>query len=594
MDYGGDISVFSNHSVVIHKSRKVYKDNNSKKEKQGGQGMSEKLKGIDVSGYQGNIDFKEVKASGIDFALIKAGYSTSTVPTWERNYANAKNSGLMVGAYWYSYAKTVEQGIAEARAFIAALKGKQLDFPVYLDIEEKAQFDKGKAFCTELVEAFCGELEKAGYYAGVYCSTYWYTNFVEESVREKRPAWIADYRAECGYKGNYGIWQYDTAKVPGVQYDCDRDVGYVDYSLYIKANGLNGYTTEIAPDEVKKSVDELAQEVLNGLWGNGQERADRLEAAGYSYDDVQKRVNEILFKTDYLSLSELVGTTGAVITTAFRQKGSIWSSGWHNGVDIACPASTNIYAAADGEIFNADTAANSDGYGNRCIILHSDGKATLYAHMVSKAIPKVGEKVQKGQLIGRVGSTGKSTGPHLHFTVLADFMINQNIYYKGNLLDPVIVCGMGNLKWGSTATPTVVTETVDKKAESAIKDDTEFKIGDVVSFHGHTHYASSTDLTGYQCKPGKAKITNINQNGIHPYHLESIWEDGMQIADRSTVYGWVNRADIVNNGGKSVDELAIEVIRGDWGDGFDRKIRLTKAGYDYSKIQKRVNEILYS
>lgn len=257
--------------------------------------MNQKLKGIDTSRIQGNIDFKKVKESGVEFVIVKAGYSTSVTDSWERQFADSKNSGLKVGAYWYSYAVTIEQGIAEAQAFIAALKGKQLDFPVYLDLEERAQFDKGKVFCTELVEAFCGELEKAGYYAGVYCSTYWYTNFVEEKVREKRPTWIADYRDKCYYTGTYGIWQYDSAQVPGVQYDCDRDEGYVDYSAYIKEHGLNGYPREIVPPDIKKTVDELAREVINGLWGNGQQRKDRLAAAGYSYDDVQHRVNEILY-----------------------------------------------------------------------------------------------------------------------------------------------------------------------------------------------------------------------------------------------------------------------------------------------------------
>lgn len=257
--------------------------------------MSLQLKGIDTSRYQGNIDFKKVKASGVEFVIIKAGYSTSVTDSWETQFANAKNSGLKVGAYWYSYANTIEQGEAEAKAFIAALKGKQLDFPVYLDLEEKSQFDKGKGFCTQLVETFCGELEKAGYYAGVYCSTYWYTNFVEESVREKRPAWIADYRGKCYYTGTYGIWQYDAAAVPGVQNDCDRDWGYVDYSDYIKSHGLNGYSKEILPPAANKTVDELAREVINGLWGAGQERRDKLAAAGYSYDDVQKRVNELLY-----------------------------------------------------------------------------------------------------------------------------------------------------------------------------------------------------------------------------------------------------------------------------------------------------------
>lgn len=255
--------------------------------------MSVTLKGIDVSGYQGNIDFRKVKDSGVEFVIVKAGYSTSTVPTWEKNFANAKNNGLKVGAYWYSYAMTIEQGVAEARAFIAALKGKQLDFPVYLDLEEKRQFDKGKEFCTELVKAFCGELTKAGYYAGVYSMTYWYTKYVEESVREAYPAWIADYRDKCYYAGTYGIWQYGTGKVPGVQYECDLDEGYVDYSVYIKENGLNGYPKE--PPAPEKTIDELAWEVISGIWGNGEERYERLTEAGYDYDAVQKRVNEILY-----------------------------------------------------------------------------------------------------------------------------------------------------------------------------------------------------------------------------------------------------------------------------------------------------------
>lgn len=257
--------------------------------------MSIKLKGIDVSRYQGNINFKKVKESGVDFVIIKAGSSAAPDNMWDTNFANAKNNGLKVGAYWYSYANTIEQGVKDAKAFIAALKGKQLDFPVFLDIEEQSQFDKGKDFCTQLVEAFCGELEKAGYYVGVYCSTYWYTNLVDEAVREKRPAWIADWRDKCYYKGTYGIWQSGVGKIDGIQADCDIDEGYVDYSDHIKQNGLNGYNKEIVSSEVKKTVDELAREVINGLWGNGQERKDKLTAAGHVYADVQARVNEILY-----------------------------------------------------------------------------------------------------------------------------------------------------------------------------------------------------------------------------------------------------------------------------------------------------------
>ncbi len=254
------------------------------------------MKGIDVSSYQGTINFKQVKASGVEFVIIKAGYHLRPASSWETHYTNAKNNGLKVGAYWYSIATTLDAARAEIKAFIAALKGKELDFPVYLDVEEGDQFKQGKKFVSALVDLWCSELRKAGYFSGVYCSTWWYTNYVDKAIRDKYPAWIADYRDKCYYKGVYGIWQYDAAPVPGVQYICDRDEGYVDYSPEIINNGWNNYDSgDTAPAERKKTVDELAREVINGLWGVGQDRKDRLTAAGYSYKDVQGRVNEILY-----------------------------------------------------------------------------------------------------------------------------------------------------------------------------------------------------------------------------------------------------------------------------------------------------------
>ncbi|MCM1277193.1 MAG: peptidoglycan DD-metalloendopeptidase family protein [Lachnospiraceae bacterium] len=267
----------------------------------------------------------------------------------------------------------------------------------------------------------------------------------------------------------------------------------------------------------------------------------------------------------YAKLSEILGTTNASITTIFREKGSCWSSGWHNGIDIAAPANTPIKAAADGVVVNADTTANADGYGNRVVIRHPDGKATLYAHMIAPAAVKVGQAVKKGAVIGKVGSTGKSTGNHLHISVIDNYDRNPDIYYKGELLDPVDVLGLGTLKLnGSTATA--------------------FKVGDIVNFTGTTHYASSTGTRGTSCKSGKAKITSISANAAHPYHLVS---DGLS---GSTVYGWVNAADIAAE--KSLDEIAREVIRGDWGNGDERKKRLTAAGYDYSAVQKKVTELM--
>ncbi|MDE7362814.1 MAG: peptidoglycan DD-metalloendopeptidase family protein, partial [Oscillospiraceae bacterium] len=115
----------------------------------------------------------------------------------------------------------------------------------------------------------------------------------------------------------------------------------------------------------------------------------------YIANEVNKRLGAAVA---YSKLSDLVGTKSASITTVFKEKGSCWSSGWHNGVDIAAAADTPIYAAADGVVVNADTAAHNDGYGNRVVIKHADGKATLYAHMIAPAAVKVGQSVNRGQL----------------------------------------------------------------------------------------------------------------------------------------------------------------------------------------------------
>lgn len=183
------------------------------------------MRGIDVSGWQNEIDFKAVKESGIDFVIVKAGVSSknaaSTVETWEKNYRNAKKCGLSVGAYWYTYANSIDEARTEAEDFAAALRGKEPDLPVYLDLEESDIFTHGKSYVTNLVNTFCGVLENEGLNVGVYCSTTWFANYVDEQTRLKRPAWIADYRGKCYYEGAYGIWQYGTDRISGIDGNCD-------------------------------------------------------------------------------------------------------------------------------------------------------------------------------------------------------------------------------------------------------------------------------------------------------------------------------------------------------------------------------------
>lgn len=216
------------------------------------------IKGIDISKFQGDIDFKKVKASGIDFVIIRAGYGRETSQKdvkFEQNYKNAKAAGLKVGVYWYSYADSVEDAKKEAKACVEVIKGKQFEYPIYFDLEEKSQFDMGKEFCSNLVKAFCNALEKAGYWAGLYCSTYYLNNYITDEVAKRYAVWVAQYNDECTYKRPYGMWQYSSeGKVNGISGNVDMDYAYVDYPKLIKAKGLNGLKANSNKTSGKKSV----------------------------------------------------------------------------------------------------------------------------------------------------------------------------------------------------------------------------------------------------------------------------------------------------------------------------------------------------
>lgn len=199
------------------------------------------IRGIDISGYQGSIDFEKVKAYGVEFVIVKAGYSTSVVESFERNYLGAKAAGMHVGAYWYSYAESIDDAKREAEACIAALRGKQFDYPVYYDLEEQNQFAKGVDFCSSLVQTFCGELENAGFFAGLYMSRYFLENYINEQTRKRYAVWVAEYSSRNRYKGAFGIWQYGVGRVPGVENECDLDFAYIDYPKIITNGGFNGY-----------------------------------------------------------------------------------------------------------------------------------------------------------------------------------------------------------------------------------------------------------------------------------------------------------------------------------------------------------------
>ncbi len=263
-----------------------------------------KLKGIDVSSWQGNIDWDKVKADGIQFAILRCGYGSDMTSQDDEYFArNAKECarvGMPFGVYIYSYANSLEKAKSEAAHTLRLLKGLKPEYPIYYDLEDaKTTGTCSQALILEMAKIFVNTLEKAGYWVGIYANKHWNTSYLTDKWYNSKARWIAQYHTKCTYKGEYGIWQYSSSgKVDGIKGDVDMNYAYVDYPTLIKNAGKNGFkavsTTKptTTPAPAKKSNEAIAEEVLDGKWGNGTERKEKLSAAGYSYTAIQKIVNQ--------------------------------------------------------------------------------------------------------------------------------------------------------------------------------------------------------------------------------------------------------------------------------------------------------------
>lgn len=203
-------------------------------------------KGIDVSEWQGTIDWETVRASGVEFAILRAGYgrvASQKDKTFDANYFGCKAANIPCGAYWYSYATSEDEARQEAATCLDILKYKQLEYPVYYDVEEQRTLGLGKEKVSAVIKAFCDVLEKAGYFAGLYMSAYPLGNLVSEEVRNRYAVWVAHYGVtKPVYSGKYGIWQKcSTGTVPGIAGNVDLNEAYEDYPEIIKAAELNNW-----------------------------------------------------------------------------------------------------------------------------------------------------------------------------------------------------------------------------------------------------------------------------------------------------------------------------------------------------------------
>ena len=214
------------------------------------------------------LDWEALKAAGVEFVILKAGSTLGPDPSFEQDYAAAKAAGLEVGAYFYAYSATAEETAADAEMMLGWLEGKQFEYPIYFDLEDKTLAGLEQETLMELCTTFIGRLQEAGYYAALYTNPDWmYHRLDTEWVKSSVDVWFARYVADesdgsssftlsdSGFTWKdgtnyipgepdkrYGLWQYtQCGNIEGFPYDFDFNYAYKDYKPFLIRWGLNGF-----------------------------------------------------------------------------------------------------------------------------------------------------------------------------------------------------------------------------------------------------------------------------------------------------------------------------------------------------------------
>lgn len=196
-------------------------------------------RGIDVSKYQGNIDWGAVASSGISFAIIRAGYRGSSTgaliedPYFKRNISGATKAGIKVGVYFFTQAISEAEAVEEASMALSLVSGYKVTYPIFIDTESATN---GRAngldvnTRTAVVRAFCQTIQNGGYKAGIYASKNWYNTKLNTSTLNGYCIWVAQYNTSCTYSGKYDMWQYSSkGSVAGISGNVDMNISYLGY-----------------------------------------------------------------------------------------------------------------------------------------------------------------------------------------------------------------------------------------------------------------------------------------------------------------------------------------------------------------------------
>ena len=252
------------------------------------------MKGIDVSQHQGAIDWKKVKESGIDFAMVRVGYSNILDKEFKNNVNGCKENKIPFGVYLFSYALNEADARREALFVIDCIKDLTVEYPVAFDFEydsiryaKQMKVDLLKDDVIYITEAFCKTMEDFGYYVSIYTNKDYYNLYYNGRVKDKFDIWFAHWNiTEPFLRG--GMWQYtSTGKVNGIAGNVDLNISNKDYKTLIRDLGLNNLKPKEDTTDYKKLYFDLLEDV-QGLYNK------------YSVDDEQYKdyLNSVLDPRD--------------------------------------------------------------------------------------------------------------------------------------------------------------------------------------------------------------------------------------------------------------------------------------------------------
>lgn len=526
--------------------------------------MSEKKKGIDISVWQGNIDARQIKNSGIDFAIIREGYRQTVDSKFFDNVKKCREAELAImGIYHFSYALNAEQAKQEAQQAVTNLQkaGLDKDTIVFFDFEYDtvkkavaAGVTLGKAECNIHTKAFCETVESLGYRAGVYFNIDYYRNWYDQTLLNQYVKWLADWIGEADYPCDFH--QY-TSKgcVPGIS-------GSVDMNYYFVPK-INENVVENGNKEPGTVAGVTAEKILNIARGwlgfseaNGKFKeivdiynSHKPLARGYAikYTDswCDCFVSACAIKAGAV---DLIGTEVGCEKhiKIFKEKG-IWIEDGSMKPEVG-----------DIILFNWDDSTQpNDGHAD-----HIGFVEQVYGDTIVCIEGNKGEKVDR-----RTINVGWG-------------------YIRGFARPKYVKDNSGQV----VATAKSVDELADEVLQGAWGNGEARK--KAITAAGYDYSAVQkrvNELYGKSSKKSVDEIANEVVNGA--------WGNGESrkaaLERAGYNYGEVQKKVniLVKTTKSSIDAIAREVIAGKWGNGQDRKNRLNQAGYDYAAVQKRVDEL---